>query len=248
MIDPGTRRPFFAFSQQQEEGHMSLDLTNPATNPLHTAPMAIVGCEFSGAVRRHLREEGINAWSCDLLEAADGSPYHLQRDILEVLDEPWALGVFHPPCTYLSSSGLHWNGRRSGRAEMTEQAVEFARRLMETNIPHTAVENPVGCLSTRVRRPDQIIQPWMFGADAAKATCLWLVNLPPLVPTMYIPPPVCASQRKVRYALGQPDGQWAELLAPVRRQVGAAFGDLPWRCAGDGEAMGQAASAGGGLT
>ena len=167
---------------------MSLDLTNPATNPLHSAPLALVGCEFSGAVRRQLREEGVNAWSCDLLEAADGSPYHLQQDVLEVLGEPWTLGIFHPPCTYLSSSGLHWNGRRAGRAELTEQAVEFARRLMEADIPHTAVENPIGCLSSRVRQPDQIIQPWMFGADAAKATCLWLVNLPPLVPTMYIPP------------------------------------------------------------
>ena len=94
---------------------MSLDLTNPATNPLHTAPMAIVGCEFSGAVRRHLREEGINAWSCDLLEAADGSPYHPQRDILEVLDEPWALGVFHPPVhlPQLQWAALEWTTLRA---------------------------------------------------------------------------------------------------------------------------------------
>ena len=138
-------------------------LKDPATNPLHAAPMAIVGCEFSGATRQRLRGAGLNAWSCDLLEAEDGSPFHLQGDILGFLQLPWTLGIFHPPCTYLSSSGLHWNTRRAGRAEKTESAVAFARLLIEADIPLVAVENPVGCLSTRARKPEQIIHKMVDG-------------------------------------------------------------------------------------
>ena len=185
---------------------MSLKLSNP----LAGAPKAIVGCEFSGTVRDALRAVGVDAWSCDLLAAADGSPYHLQGDVMGFLDaEDWRLGIFHPPCTYLSSSGLHWNKRRPGRAELTEQAVEFARRLMESNIDLTAVENPVGCLSTRVRPPDQTIQPWQFGADASKATCLWLKGLPLLTPTQYVLPRVVLHEGKfvMRWANQTDSGQ-----------------------------------------
>ena len=180
------------------------------SNPLAAAPKAIVGCEFSGSVRNALRAAGVDAWSCDLLPAADGSPYHLQGDVLGFLDaEGWGLGIFHPPCTYLSSSGLHWNKRRPDRAELTEQAVEFARRLIECRIPRTAVENPIGCLSTRVRPPEQTIQPWQFGADASKATCLWLKDLPPLVPTQYVPPRVVLHEGKfaMRWANQTDSGQ-----------------------------------------
>jgi hypothetical protein len=91
--------------------------------------------------------------------------------------------IMHPDCTYLAVSGLHWNHRRPGRAAMTEAAVEFVRKLMALPCARWAIENPVGCLSSRIRKPDQIIQPWHFGDDASKATCLWLKNLPPLVHT-----------------------------------------------------------------
>ena len=155
----------------------------------------LIGCESSGVVRRAFRALGHDAWSCDLLPADDGSPFHYQCDVLHVIRNtgPWGLGIFHPPCTYLSVSGLHWNKRGvlvdgRPRAELTEGALEFIRQLMECDIPRIALENPVGCISTRIRKPDQIIQPHQFGDDASKATCLWLRGLPKLVPTEHVPP------------------------------------------------------------
>jgi len=148
----------------------------------------LVGCEFSGVVRNAMRRLGHEAWSCDLLAAEDGSPYHLHGDVRQYLGDGWDLGIFHPPCTYLTVSGLHWNGRVPDRARKTEDAIVFVRTLLEAPIPRIALENPVGCLSTRIRKPDQIIQPYEFGADASKKTCLWLKNLPKLTPTAYVLP------------------------------------------------------------
>ncbi len=137
-----------------------------------------------------------DAWSCDLLPAADGSEFHWRGDVLELLEDtrsdpefwpPFDLMIAHPPCTYLASSGLHWNTRRPERAAQTDAAVEFVRALMNAPVRRLAIENPIGCLSTRLRKPDQIIHPWQFGHDASKATCLWLVNLPPLKPTNVLP-------------------------------------------------------------
>lgn len=148
----------------------------------------LVACEFSGTVRQAFRALGHDAWSCDLLPAADGSSYHLQGDALEwAQGEPWDLMVAHPPCTYLASSGLHWNARRPERAALTDQAVAFVRALEAVPIPRVAIENPIGALSSRWRKPDQIIQPWQFGHDASKATCLWLRGLPLLTPTDVLP-------------------------------------------------------------
>lgn len=96
--------------------------------------------------------------------------------------------IAHPPCTYLAVSGIHWNKRTPGRAEKTEQALEFVRRLMDAPIRRIAIENPVSVISSRIRKPDQIIQPYHFGEDASKATCLWLKNLPLLLPTAYVDP------------------------------------------------------------
>ena len=96
--------------------------------------------------------------------------------------------VAHPPCTYLCSSGLHWNKRVPGRQAQTEEALLFVQALMNAPIERIAIENPVGCISTRIRKPDQTIQPYQFGEDASKATCLWLKNLPLLKPTSFIPP------------------------------------------------------------
>ena len=93
----------------------------------------------------------------------------------------------HPPGTFLASSGLHWNKRRPDRAAQTEAALDFVQALMSAPVPRVAVENPIGCISSRIRKPDQIIQPWMFGDDASKATCLWLQGLPPLIPTDVLP-------------------------------------------------------------
>lgn len=146
------------------------------------APRAIIGCESSGAIRRRLRAMGIDAWSCDLLPADDGSEFHIQGDLLDVLQPGlWDMGIFHPPCTYLTVSGLHWNKRVPGRADKTAEALDFVRRLMAAPIPMIAIENPVSCISTAIRKPDQTVQPYDFGDDASKRTCLWLKGLPKLV-------------------------------------------------------------------
>lgn len=143
--------------------------------------LAIVGCEFSGVVRRALRSLGVDAWSCDLLPAEDGSEFHLQGDVLSFISaKPWDLGIFHPPCTHLAVSGARWFKEK--QAEQAE-ALQFVRDLMAAPVPHIAIENPISIISSRIRKPDQIIQPWQFGHGETKATCLWLKNLPPLVPT-----------------------------------------------------------------
>ena len=148
----------------------------------------LVGCESSGAVRRLLRARGHEAWSCDLLASEDGSPHHLQGDVFEILaSQRWDMLIAHPPCTYLCVSGLHWNKRRPGRAEKTEEALVFFRQLWEADVPRIALENPIGCVSSRIAKPTQIIQPYQFGDDASKATCLWLKGLPRLRPTVRLP-------------------------------------------------------------
>jgi hypothetical protein len=154
----------------------------------------LVACEFSGIVREAFRTRGHDAWSCDLLPAADNSSFHIQGDVLEHIPYRvsdgllWDLMIAHPPCTYLTVSGLHWNKRKPERTKLTEEALEFVLRLLESPIPLVALENPIGIISTRIRRPDQIIQPYQFGHDASKATCLWLKGLPKLQPTSLVPP------------------------------------------------------------
>ena len=148
----------------------------------------IVACEYSGRVREAFRRLGHDAWSCDLLPAEDNSPYHYQCDIRDVLALGWDLMIAHPDCTFLCSSGLHWNTRGvivdgRPRQELTEEALDFVRLLMDAPIPRIAIENPVGCISTRIRKPSQIIQPYEYGDNASKKTCLWLKGLPPLKPT-----------------------------------------------------------------
>ena len=146
----------------------------------------LVACEFSGVVRDAFRAKGHDAWSCDLLPTERHGP-HLQCDVLDVLDRGWDLMIAHPPCTYLSVSGMHWTRRGMRDPKLTEDAVEFVRTLLIAHIPKIAVENPVGIISTRIRPPGQIIQPYQFGHDASKKTCLWLKGLPPLKPTKYVP-------------------------------------------------------------
>lgn len=142
----------------------------------------MIACEYSGAVRDAFARLGHDALSCDLLPAETPGK-HYQGDVLDLLDGGWDLMIAHPPCTYLCSSGLHWNKRRPGRERETEKALQFVSTLLSCRIPRIALENPVGCISSRIRKPDQIIQPWQFGHPESKATCLWLKNLPPLVHT-----------------------------------------------------------------
>lgn len=148
----------------------------------------LVACEFSGVVTDAFRLKGHEAWSCDLIPTEGESAWHLQVDVTTILHGNWDLMIAHPPCTYLSVSGLHWNKKRPERAKLTESAIDFVRTLLDANIGRIALENPIGCLSTRIRKPDQIIQPYEFGHDASKATCLWLKGLPLLRSTTYVEP------------------------------------------------------------
>lgn len=139
----------------------------------------LVACEFSGIVRDSFARRGHDAWSCDLLPT-ERQGNHLQCDVLSVLADGWDMMIAFPPCTYLASSGARWF---SQRLEEQELALAFVRTLLEAPIPAIVIENPIGIISTRIRKPDQIIQPWQFGHGESKATCLWLKGLPLLKPT-----------------------------------------------------------------
>ena len=139
----------------------------------------LIACEFSGIVREAFRKRGHDAWSCDLL-TTEILGQHIQGDVLAVLNDGWDLMIAHPPCTHLAVSGARWfKDKQKEQAE----ALEFVRALLAAPIPHIALENPISIISSRIRKPDQIIQPWQFGHPETKATCLWLKNLPPLIPT-----------------------------------------------------------------
>lgn len=148
----------------------------------------LVACESSGVVREAFRKLGHDAWSCDLQAPDDHSQFHIRGDVFGVLVPGcWDLMIAHPPCTYLSSSGMHWTTRGLRDAALTEDALQFVRDLMDAPVPKIAIENPVGVISNRIRKPDQIIQPYDFGDDASKRTCLWLKGLPLLKPTAFVP-------------------------------------------------------------
>ena len=145
----------------------------------------LIACEYSGAVRDAFRAAGHDAMSCDLLPSEAPGP-HYQGDVRDVLGDGWDLMVAHPPCRYLSVSGMHWTRRGLRDPQLTEDALDFVRLFMEAPIPRIAVENPVSIISTRIRKPDQVIQPWQYGHGETKATCLWLKNLPALKPTQIV--------------------------------------------------------------
>jgi site-specific DNA-cytosine methylase len=148
----------------------------------------LIACEFSGVVRRAFRARGHDAWSCDLLPAEDApqaSPAfpHIQGDVRRILNwGSWDLMIAHPPCTHLAVSGArHFAAKQASGVQ--QEALEFVQTLLDAPIPRIALENPVSIISSRIRKPDQVIQPWQFGHGETKATCLWLKNLPKLVPT-----------------------------------------------------------------
>lgn len=179
----------------------------------------LVACEYSGAVRDAFISKGHDAMSCDLLPTDVRGP-HYQGDVFDIINDGWDLMIAHPPCTYLCSSGLHWNKRVPGRDAKTAEAVEFVRRLFSANIPSIAIENPIGRLTREIGKPAQIIQPWMFGHDASKATCLWLKNLPPLVPTSMVEPRIVNGKKRWsnqtdsgQNRLGPSDDRWKKRSA-----------------------------------
>lgn len=179
----------------------------------------LVACEFSGRVREAFRAKGHDAWSCDILPADDDSPYHYQCNVFDALDKGWDLMIAHPPCTYLTVTGNSWfyhpddkhlptderrpHPRFPNRRQHREEAVIFFMELMRADIPKIAVENPVGIMSTRFRKPDQYIQPYEFGDPERKKTGLWLKGLPCLVPTDIVEPNI------IQYKNGKgTDSKW----------------------------------------
>lgn len=185
--------------------------------PERVEPLSIlVACESSGAVRDALTALGHTAMSCDLLPT-ETPGWHYRGDVREVLDDYWDLMIAHPPCTYLSSSGMHWTTRGLRDPKLTEDALDFVRLLLDAPIPKIAIENPVGVISTRIRPADQYVQPYQFGDDASKKTGLWLKGLPILVPTKLIPPRLIDGKSRWgnqtdsgQNKLGPSDDRWKE--------------------------------------
>lgn len=148
----------------------------------------LVGCEFSAIVRDAFRARGHDAWSCDVLCCERGPKHHIRDDVRNHLGDGWDLGIFHPPCTFLSYAGnAHWNN--PGRATKRAAAMKFFLDLYHCEIPSVCVENPLGHPVTEFRRPDQAIQPYEYGDNKRKRTCLWLRNLPLLIPENSVSPP-----------------------------------------------------------
>lgn len=194
-----------------------------------TKVRVLVACEFSGVVREAFRSRGHDAWSCDLLPAADGSPFHIQGDAIAALALGWDLLIAHPPCTYLAVSaawafgdGPYHQRVKPGtlvgaeRRQAREDALAFVRALLDAPIPMIALENPIGCISSRIRPPDQIVHPHQFGHDASKATCLWLKGLPMLRPTRHVAPRIVNGRKRWanqtdggQNKLGPSDDRWA---------------------------------------
>lgn len=162
----------------------------------------LVACEFSGIVRDAFRARGHNACSVDLLPSEGDQTYHHEADVFSLINDGWDLMVAFPPCTYLAVSGARWFAERWAEQQL---ALDFVAQLMAAPIPRIAIENPIGVISTRIRKPDQIIQPWMFGHGEVKATCLWLKGLPELVPTNV----VGGRQPRVHHASPGPE-RWKE--------------------------------------
>lgn len=157
----------------------------------------LVACEESQTVCKAFRVLGHEAYSCDIQECSGGHPeWHFKQDVLPLLKEQWDLIIAHPPCTYLTVTGNRWfNVERYGdaaikRAADREEAARFFMEFTKTNCKHVAIENPIGVMSTRYRKPDQTIQPYWFGDPQRKGTCLWLIGLPPLKPTNVVEPEI----------------------------------------------------------
>jgi hypothetical protein len=198
----------------------------------------LVACEYSGRVRDAFRLRGHDAMSCDLLPTETPGP-HYQGSVVDVLAGGWDMMIAHPPCTYLAVSGMHWTTRGKRPASLTDEAIDFVRLLMDAPIPRIAIENPVSVISSRIRRPDQVIQPWQFGHGETKATCLWLKDLPKLVPTSIVdgresrvhcmPPGPDRWKARSRTFAGIAEAmaeQWGALTFFTKRQKVLAFGSV----------------------
>lgn len=158
----------------------------------------LVACEESQAVTKEFRKLGHEAYSCDIIECSGGHPeWHILGDAIHVAyNQEWDMIIAFPPCTYLTVSGLHWNKRNPERALKTEEGYKFFMLFANADCEKIAIENPVGLVSTRWRKPNQIINPYEFGDNAAKKTCLWLKGLPNLLPTKFVMPRITKEGKK----------------------------------------------------
>ena len=145
----------------------------------------LVACEFSGIVRDAFAKRGHDAWSCDLLPS-ERPGNHIQGNVLEIMNNGWDMMIAHPPCTYLASMAIWWNAKRPERWPLTYEAMEFVKRLWFASVPKIVIENPIGYLNKHWKKPNQVINPWQFGQEFSKPTCLWLRNIPNLVPTKIV--------------------------------------------------------------
>jgi site-specific DNA-cytosine methylase len=183
----------------------------------------LIACEYSGTVRDAFLAKGHYAMSCDLLPTDVPGPHH-QVDVFEVIGEGWDLMVAHPPCTHLSVSGARWFHLKR---EEQSKALEFVQRLLDAPIPRIALENPVSIISSRIRKPDQIIQPWQYGHGETKATCLWLKNLPCLTPTNIVD----GREQNIWMVRGKPKGMpvWkfrSKTYQGIAEAMATQWGDL----------------------
>ena len=175
----------------------------------------LIACEYSGKVRDAFRDKGHDAWSCDLLPT-DVEGQHIQGDVLEVLDQGWDLMIAHPPCTHLAVSGARWF--KDKQQEQIE-ALDFVSALLNAPINKIALENPISVISTKIRKPDQIVQPWQHGHGETKATCLWLKGLPKLKPTNIV------EGRKARIHMMPPSKDRWKLRSETYTGIAKAMAD-----------------------
>ena len=195
----------------------------------------LIACEYSGRVRDAFIARGHDAMSCDILPTVVPGP-HYQGDVRDILNDGWDMMIAHPPCTYLSVSGMHWTTRGLRDPQLTEDALEFVRLLLDAPIPRIALENPISVISSRIRKPDQIITPYQFGHDASKKTCLWLKNLPLLTPTQIIEPRIVDGKKRWgnqtdsgQNKLGPSDDRWkirSETYAGIANAMAEQWGAL----------------------
>jgi len=186
----------------------------------------LIACEFSGIVRNAFRAFGADAYSCDLLPCEDdgGDEFHFTADVRDIIRESkWDLMIAHPPCTHLAVSGARWF---KNKAVEQRDALRFVRQLMDAPIDRICIENPISIISSQIRKPDQIIQPWQFGHGETKATCLWLKNLPKLVPTKIVD----GRTPRVHHASPGPD-RWKErsrTLEGIANAMAIQWGGWEW--------------------
>jgi len=179
----------------------------------------LIACEYSGIVRDAFAYKGHDAWSCDILPT-ESPGNHYQGDVLEHLDKGWDLMIAHPPCTHLAVSGARWFTEGKKPWSLQEDALNFVRKLLDAPIDKIALENPVSVISTKIKKPNQIIQPFQFGHDVSKKTCLWLKNLPNLKPTKIVKPDIV---EKNGYKMSRHHWETFKLPSKIRGKVRSRF-------------------------